>query len=197
MNSPVGVSRGVNTRITSYFDCLRNSFPWPNCSVPDTYLRHPPSNHELQDAHQTYLNQIAPPGQLRKSQLPGKLSGANILEPFGPRRTPIRIDFRLAGGRGCGGRKKSLTYSKSHGREPTAMIELSLSDRRYIHMARVQSALFVKRENIGVYKCRLCVLGEAAPLTHMEFAPMPAANRCRVKLVLAVGSRKRAGVPRT
>ena len=110
-----------------------------------------------------------------------------IVGQFDPSRIPPRIAFRLEKAR-TAIIKEIDDLLTPHGQDPTAMLQISLSDPKYRGIARVRSTLVVKRKSVGVYKGRLCVRGDTVPIAQTAFASSPTANRCGVKIICLMAS---------
>ena len=68
------------------------------------------------------------------------------------------------------------------------MVEVSLDDPRFTQVPRVHSTLVIKRKGVNLYKGRLCVRGDTAPLQTTGFVSSPTAHRCCVKVICAIAS---------
>ena len=72
---------------------------------------------------------------------------------------------------------------KSESAQHPALIQVSLSNRKYKQPARHPCTLVAKRKSVGLYMGILCVRGDVSPLTVATFISSPMAHSCGIKIL--------------
>ena len=118
----------------------------------------------------------------QKPESPAQFTEQDVAGQFGPSRIPPCVAFQVPHARPAI-EKRFPDLLKIEDGQPPALIQVSLADPKYRHLARPPRTLAVRRKSADLYKGRQCARVGVAPLTGTSFISSPTARRCGIKIL--------------